>query len=93
MLTKSVLAGFIVIAALTAGQSAALASANCAAHPKAEWLSEAQMKAKVEGQGYKIKVFKVSGDCYEIYGWTKDGKKAEIYFDTKTGDPVKTNID
>lgn len=93
MLTKTVLAGFTVIAALTAAQSAALASASCTEHPKAEWLSEEQMKAKVEGQGYKIKVFKVSGDCYEIYGWTKDGKKAEIYFDTKTGEPVKTKID
>lgn len=89
---KKIIAGLTFLTAALASQGA-FASAECTAHPKNEWLSEEQMKAKVEGQGYKIKVFKVSGDCYEIYGWTKDGKKAEIYFDTKTGAPVKTNID
>jgi hypothetical protein len=73
---------------------AALASAPCTPHPKAEWLSEEAMKAKVTEMGYeKIKAFKVSGECYEIYGYTKDGRKAEVYFDTKTGDVVKSKID
>jgi hypothetical protein len=91
-MTKAV----IVLAALSfVGLSqAALASAPCTAHPKAEWLSEDAMKAKVAEMGYeKIKTFKVSGECYEIYGYTKDGHKAEVYFDTKTGDVVKSNID
>jgi hypothetical protein len=50
-------------------------------------------RAKLEADGYKIKVFKVSGNCYEIYGWNKEGKKVEIYFDTKTLAPVKSNIE
>jgi hypothetical protein len=70
----------------------AFASAKCVAHPKAEWMSEADAKAKIEAQGYVIKKFKVDGNCYEIYGSTKDGKKAEIYFDTKTLDIVKSEI-
>ena len=79
--------------ALVGLSNAAFAGAACTGHPKAEWLTEDAMKAKVAEMGYKVKTFKISGDCYEIYGWTKDGRKAEIYFDTKTGDVVKSNID
>lgn len=65
------------------------AAASCPAYPKAEWMSEADAKAKIEAQGYQIKKFKVSGNCYEIYGHDKAGKKAEVYFDAKTLDVVK----
>lgn len=70
-----------------------LADADCSAHPKTEWKSEADARAHFEAQGYKIKKFKVSGDCYEIYGWNAAGKKAEIYFDTVSLDIVKSEID
>lgn len=72
---------------------AAFAGAQCTAHPKAQWLKEADFKKQLEGQGYQIKTFKVSGNCYEIYGKNKDGKKVEIYFDTVSGKPVKSEID
>jgi hypothetical protein len=53
--------------------------------PEEKWMKEADFKAKLEGQGYKIKTFKVSkGKCYEIYGHDKNGKKVEIYFDPAT---------
>ena len=78
----------VVIAALAS--SSLLAAANCAKHPKNEWMPEADAKAKIEAQGYKIQKFKVDGNCYEIYGTNKDGKKVEIYFDTKTLDVVKS---
>ena len=53
--------------------------------PEDKWMNESDFKAKMEGQGYKIKTFKVSkGKCYEIYGFDKDGKKVEIYFDPAT---------
>jgi len=74
------------------GAPAALAGADCAAHPKSEWISEADMKKRLVEQGYEIKKFKIDGNCYEIYGKNKEGKKVEIYFDTKTGDIVKSHI-
>ena len=86
---------FAVVAAaclVAAAPSAAFASANCAANPKAEWMSEADAKAKLMAQGYKIDKFKIDGNCYEIYGSNKDGKKVEIYFDTKTLAVVKAEI-
>ena len=92
MNTKNIIAVLSFAATLGVSHSA-FAAADCAVHPKEEWIPEDQMKAKVEAQGYKIKVFKVAGECYEIYGWTRDGKRAEIYFDTKTGAIVKSEID
>ncbi|ODV41066.1 hypothetical protein AWV79_01740 [Cupriavidus sp. UYMMa02A] len=83
----------IAFAAAAAFSTGALASAKCVAHPKAEWMKEADARAKIEAQGYVIKKFKVDGNCYEIYGTTKEGKKAEIYFDTKTLEIVKSEIE
>jgi len=65
------------------------AKADCKAYPKAEWMSEADAKAKIAAMGYSINVFKVDGNCYEIYGRNKDGKRVEIYFDAKTLEIVK----
>lgn len=79
--------------AATALPGAAWAKADCKAHPKPEWMSEAAAKAKIEGQGYTIDKFKISGNCYEIYGRNKDGKKVEIYFDAKTLDVVKSEVE
>ena len=70
--------------------AAAFSAADCKKHPKEEWIQEADMKKRIEEQGYKIKKFKVAGDCYEIYGWDKAGEKVEIYFDTKDGSVVKS---
>lgn len=81
---------FAVLAA--AFSSTALADAKCEKHPKEEWMKESDAKAKIEAQGYRIKVFKVSGQCYEIYGTNKEGKKVEIYYDAKTLDVVKSEV-
>lgn len=71
----------------------AFAGANCTKHPKAEWMPQAEAKAKIESMGYKIRKFKVDGNCYEIYGHNKEGKKAEVYFDAKTLAVVKAEIE
>ena len=86
---------FAVAAVLCAMLSpvAAWAGANCKANPKAEWLSEADAKSRIEAQGYKISKFKIDGNCYEIYGTNKEGKKVEIYYDTKSLDVVKAEIE
>jgi hypothetical protein len=74
----------IAAIALALGATAAFAGPTCN-QPKAQWMKEADFKAKMEQQGYQIKTFKVSkGQCYEIYGTDKAGKKVEIYFDPVT---------
>jgi hypothetical protein len=72
----------------------AIAAPVCTTQPKAKWLTEAKMKAKIAKMGYRdIKVFQVSGSCYEIYAHTKDGKRAEVYFNPVTGAVVQNNVD
>lgn len=90
---KILISTAIATAALSMA-GAALASPTCTTAPKAKWLSEAQMKLKIEKLGFKdIKVFQVSGSCYEIYARNKDGKKAEVYFNPVTGAVVQNNVD
>ena len=72
-----------VLAALAS--TAAVAGPTCKV-PKETWMKEADFRAKLEAEGYKIKNFKVTkGECYEIYGFDKGGQKVEIYFDPQTG--------
>ena len=88
--------GKLLVATVCAGvafSGAAWAGANCKAYPKTEWMTEADAKAKIESQGYKIAKFKVDGNCYEIYGTDKAGKKVEIYFDAKSLDVVKAEVE
>ncbi|MDM0109246.1 PepSY domain-containing protein [Variovorax sp. J22R24] len=83
----------VAVGLLTFAAAPAFAKANCKAHPKSEWMSEAEAKAKIEAQGYTIAKFKVDGNCYEIYGRNKAGKKVEIYYDAKTLEPVKSEVE
>lgn len=74
----------ILTAVMLAAASVAMAEPACSV-PKEKWMPEAQFKKQVEGQGYKIKTFKVNkGNCYEVYG-EKEGKKVEHFFDPATG--------
>lgn len=85
---KSLIALTVVVAC----PSLALASPSCTKEPKANWMPEAAMKAKIDAQGYKVKTFQVTGSCYEIYGKDKDGKRAEVYFNPVSGEIVKAGI-
>ena len=70
--------------------ASAIAGPTCTSEPKAKWLSEGAMKAKIAALGYKYKVFKVTvGNCYEIYGHDQSGQRIEIYFHPITGSVVE----
>jgi hypothetical protein len=68
----------------------AIAGPTCTTEPKAKWLTESAMKAKIANAGYTYRVFKVTtGNCYEIYGRDKAGKRVEVYFHPITGQAVE----
>lgn len=71
---------WMVLALMLSLSGMAQAAKNCTDVPKDKWMTEADFKKKVEGDGYKISKFKQPGSCYEIYGTDKSGKKVEIYF-------------
>ena len=82
---KKIVATIIATTTLAFTASSAFAEPSCSV-PKEKWMKEADFRTMAEGQGYKIKTFKVTkNDCYEIYGFDKDGKKVEIYFNPETG--------
>ena len=56
----------VLALAVAAFSSTAFAAANCEKHPKDQWMSETDAKARLTEQGYKIRKFKVDGNCYEI---------------------------
>lgn len=78
-----VLAGAVVV------PLAAHANPTCTTEPKAKWMSEEAIKAKIAALGYQqIRSFKVTESCYEIYGSNKDNKLVEVYFNPVTGEIV-----
>jgi hypothetical protein len=69
--------------------AAAHANPVCTTEPKAKWMSEVAIKAKIAALGYhKIRSFKTTESCYEIYGSDKNNKLVEVYFNPVTGDIV-----
>ena len=75
---------FILALSASLIATSAFAAPSCDV-PKEKWMKEADFKAKLTAEGYKIKTFKVTNkNCYEIYGQDKDGKKVEIYFNPET---------
>lgn len=77
------------ILSLFLASGVAYAKKDCTDQPKEKWMSEADLKKKVEAEGLKIRKFKQPGTCYEIYGENKEGKKVEIYFNPVDGSIVK----
>ena len=76
--------GLVLAGMLMAGS--AWAGPTCTSEPKSQWLSEADMKARIANGGFRYSVFKVTtGNCYEIYGRDKAGKRVEVYFHPVTG--------
>ncbi len=69
------------------------AGADCPANSRDQWIPEADMRARIEGEGIAIKTFKIDDNCYEVYGRDDQGRKVEIYYDTASGEVVKSEID
>lgn len=80
--------------AMTGFATSASAGPVCTTAPRAQWLTEAQMRARITRLGYtNIRVFQVSGSCYEIYARAANGHRAEVYFNPVTGAVVQNNED
>jgi hypothetical protein len=56
-------------------------------------MSIANVQAKAEGMGYKVRQVKIEDGCYEIYAIDKDGNRVEAYLNPVTAEIVKTKID
>jgi len=82
----------VAVVAIAALSLSAFAAPECTKEPQSKWMPEKEMKAKIEGMGYKINRFLTTGSCYEIYGKNKEGKNIEIYFNPVDGSIVKERV-
>lgn len=84
-MTKTLFAALAILAFAPLAAHAEQEKQDCTSAPKAQWKSEATIKAEVEKAGYdRIRSFELKGSCYEVYAF-KNGERAEIYVDPATG--------
>lgn len=61
---------------------------RCGNVPIADWMSEADLRTKIEPLGLQIRDVYIDDGCYEVKARNKDGRKLEIKFNPQTGDQV-----
>lgn len=79
----------LAVLVLSAVSATAFASGSCTTEPKAKWLPEKDVQAKLEKQGFNVKRVKTEGSCYEAYVISKEGKKQELILNPVDGVLVK----
>ena len=81
----------LTVAAVTLGAATAQAGSlgkPCTSAPETQWLPMAQLQAKVEAQGYKVKKAKLKNACGELYTLDKNGNRVELFVDPTSGQIV-----
>jgi hypothetical protein len=80
------------VAATLGAALPALASEEplCGDAPRAQWLSEDAVKAKVTAMSYDVRRIKVEDGCYEAYAIDPNGARVEVHLNPVTGDVVKS---
>lgn len=58
---------------------------TCTKEPKAKWMSEKDLTAKLVAQGLTVKRIKTEGSCYEAYVIDKAGKRSEMMLNPVDG--------
>lgn len=79
----------LALCALLLSSASALASPpqlQCTQAPRAQWLSEAQIRDVFGAQRYVMHTLKVTQEgCYEFYAVDAQGQAVEAYLDPVTG--------
>lgn len=79
----------LIASAVTSG---ALARDRCDT-PIAEWLPRNVLKAKLEGDGWKVRSIKTEDGCYEALAINAKGEKVIAFFNPKNLEAVDTRIE
>ena len=84
-MSKTLTAAILMLALTPTLAFAETERASCTDAPKAQWLSQDQLKSKIHAAGYTdIRSMTLRGTCYEVYAITKSGQRAEINVDPAT---------
>jgi len=63
---------------------------SCNSPAQDQWMSEADLTAKLVAQGYDVKGIKIESGCYEIKALDASGARVEIAVDPVTGELAGT---
>jgi len=91
--TMAATAAIAVIALGATGARAESHGGACTSASADQYLSAADLQAKIEAQGYKVKRVKIDKACGEIHAFDKAGAKVELYVDPTNGSIVRTETD
>ncbi|PSC06315.1 PepSY domain-containing protein [Alsobacter soli] len=72
------------VSSIPAAQASSLGR-PCTSAPENQWLSLDALKAKVEGQGYKVQKAKLKAACGEVYALDAKGARVELFLDPTSG--------
>jgi hypothetical protein len=72
---------------------ASIASQNCTDRPRAEWMSQDAVSAKLKEQGYDVRKVENKKSCYEAKVRDSQGVKYELYVDPTSGRVVEKTRD
>jgi hypothetical protein len=82
----------LAAAALTALAVSAYASDYCTDQPPAKWMSQQEIKAKLEREGYRVTRIEAEGSCYEIKAEDKAGRRVELKLNPVDGGLRKEEV-
>ena len=78
-------AAICAIALGAAGAQAKSLGRACSTAPETQYLSTAELKAKIEAQGYTVREIEIEKACAEVYALDKTGAKVELFLDPTNG--------
>ena len=81
-------AGAAIVALGAAGAHASTLGRPCTSAPETIYLSAAELQAKAEAQGYKVRRVKIAQACGEVYATDRTGTKVELFVDPTNGTVV-----
>ncbi|VAW15967.1 hypothetical protein MNBD_ALPHA09-1986 [hydrothermal vent metagenome] len=90
---STVVAGLLATAAIPAFASSSDDDYRCGQVAADQWMSVADITAKVEALGYTVRKVERDDGCYEVYGTNKNGTRYELKLHPATGEVVKLERD
>jgi hypothetical protein len=90
---RNYLAALLLLAPVAVATPAlAEGSSECTDAPQSEWMSTADVTARLTGDGYEVRDVAVQGSCYEVKA-IKDGERIEARVNPVTGAVTVGNDD
>lgn len=89
ILATTILAGGTALLALGAAQADGRVRQRADVPPRSEWMSIADLSAKLESQGYRIDEIEAEHGAYEVEMTDAKGMQVEAYLDPVTGEPIR----